>query len=425
MKKLMKKSVTFSLILVLCFTLMTAFATTEAQAASKNIHLKSKSDIVQVDGTYQLKLLSTNGKAISASKVAWTSANKSIATVSKKGVVTGKKVGNVKITAKYKGKKYIFTAKIKAPYFMSGAICEFMRLGDEPCNVQFYGYKNGKAINLSNNAQVEWVLSDANVIRIENGYAYATEAGYTDISVIYKGKQYNRSKGIIVVSPYFKDSNVTAKTGENVKQELYCTRENGEEYPLSRTLAFAFSGSWASNNYNVATVDSDGNVTARSAGTATITATIGKFSYSYILTVENPKLSVDTPTYPSSSPGKDDEKYEPTIKRCIVADCNEIRGSAGLYCFDHSCITSGCNNFKEAWEFYCTVHKCGFSGCTYEKDENSNYCKVHHCNEPHCGNLKENNFWCSVHKRCAISSCNQMRDGATRYCRQHAAMNFK
>ncbi|WP_236354695.1 Ig-like domain-containing protein [Konateibacter massiliensis] len=47
-------------------------------------------------------------------KVKWSTSNKAIATVSSKGVVTGKKLGKAKITATVSGKKYTCTVTVKA-----------------------------------------------------------------------------------------------------------------------------------------------------------------------------------------------------------------------------------------------------------------------------------------------------------------------
>lgn len=65
------------------------------------IKLNSKNVIIKEGKTYKLKLLNAVNQ-----KVKWTSSNKVVATVSRKGVVTGKKQGTATITATYKKKKY-------------------------------------------------------------------------------------------------------------------------------------------------------------------------------------------------------------------------------------------------------------------------------------------------------------------------------
>lgn len=85
-----------------------------AQAAKAKTRLnKTKLSLYQ-GKKYTLKMLDKNGKTIDATKVTWKTANKKIATVSKKGVVTAKKPGKVKITATYKKKSYTSTITVKS-----------------------------------------------------------------------------------------------------------------------------------------------------------------------------------------------------------------------------------------------------------------------------------------------------------------------
>ena len=68
----------------------------------------SKTSIsLTVGNKYNLKVTGTR------QKVKWSSSNKKVATVTSKGVVTGKKAGTVKITAKVGSKKYICTVSVK------------------------------------------------------------------------------------------------------------------------------------------------------------------------------------------------------------------------------------------------------------------------------------------------------------------------
>lgn len=68
----------------------------------------SKTSIkLTVGNKYNLKVTGTRQKVI------WSSSNKAVATVSNKGVVTGKKTGTTKITAKIGSKKYTCTVSVK------------------------------------------------------------------------------------------------------------------------------------------------------------------------------------------------------------------------------------------------------------------------------------------------------------------------
>lgn len=85
-----------------------------AQAAKAKTHLNKTKKSIYIGKKYTLKLLDKKGKTITATKVKWKSSNKKIASVNKNGVVTGKKAGKAKITATYKGKKYVATITVKS-----------------------------------------------------------------------------------------------------------------------------------------------------------------------------------------------------------------------------------------------------------------------------------------------------------------------
>ena len=89
-------------LLALIFAVVLSFSmipTTNTNAANK-VKLSKTKATIYVGKTVTLKL--KNNKK----KVKWTTSNKKIATVSKKGKVKGKKAGKVTITAKVRKKKY-------------------------------------------------------------------------------------------------------------------------------------------------------------------------------------------------------------------------------------------------------------------------------------------------------------------------------
>lgn len=85
-------------------------------AASKKTHLKKETISIVAGNAYQQKLIDKNGKIIKASRIKWKSRRKSIARISKSGKVNAVKAGTVKMTAKYKGRTYRFTVKVKKPF---------------------------------------------------------------------------------------------------------------------------------------------------------------------------------------------------------------------------------------------------------------------------------------------------------------------
>ncbi len=90
-----------------------------AQAATKKTHLNKTKKSIYIGKKYTLKLIDKKGKTIPSSKIKWSRSNKTVASVSKKGVVTGKKAGKIKITATYKGKKYTAVITVKSAVSIS------------------------------------------------------------------------------------------------------------------------------------------------------------------------------------------------------------------------------------------------------------------------------------------------------------------
>ncbi|MBE5957249.1 MAG: hypothetical protein E7254_00090 [Lachnospiraceae bacterium] len=94
----------FKRIVAVCLCLVIAlgcFQSYDIVAKSKKIKLNKTKITLQEKGKVKLVL-----KNVKAKKVKWSSSNKKVAKVSKKGVVTAKKAGKATIKAKYKKKTY-------------------------------------------------------------------------------------------------------------------------------------------------------------------------------------------------------------------------------------------------------------------------------------------------------------------------------
>lgn len=94
--------------LLTCIALLSAlFFVPEADAGTSTTNITNATYYVIVGNSVAIKL---NG--IKANKIKWSSAKKSIATVSKKGVITGVKKGKATITGKYKSLKFKITVNV-------------------------------------------------------------------------------------------------------------------------------------------------------------------------------------------------------------------------------------------------------------------------------------------------------------------------
>lgn len=101
-------SICLSLIMILGLSMvMPSFTQTMTVEAANKIKLNKKKATIYVGKSVQLKIKGTKAK------VKWTSDHNSVAKVSSKGKVTGKKAGKAVITAKVKNKKYKCTITVK------------------------------------------------------------------------------------------------------------------------------------------------------------------------------------------------------------------------------------------------------------------------------------------------------------------------
>lgn len=96
-----------------------------AQAAGK-MKLNKKKATIEVGQKVKLKLKHAKGK------VTWKSSKKKVASVTKKGVVAGKKAGTAKITAKCKGKKFSCKVTVKKKGSLTPGPGSSSKPGDTP-----------------------------------------------------------------------------------------------------------------------------------------------------------------------------------------------------------------------------------------------------------------------------------------------------
>ena len=140
MQTIRKKGISLLVILAMLVSIVGIANTDTTYAATKKIHLKKTTVNLVVGKTYQQKLIAKNGKVIKATKVKWKSKNKSIAKINKKGKITAVKAGTAKMTAKYKGKTYKFTVKVKKKAAPAPAKTGLQKLYSY---INQYGYVNG------------------------------------------------------------------------------------------------------------------------------------------------------------------------------------------------------------------------------------------------------------------------------------------
>lgn len=148
------------LLLFICMMILACPVKTEAK-----ISLNKTSVIMTAGKSYKLKLKGTK------SKVKWSSKKKSIASVSKKGVVKGKKAGSTYVYAKIKNKKYKCKIKVEAPRLSSASIT--LKVGDT-FKLHLYNCSRIKSFSSSN----------PSVVSTDNqGLLVAKTPGFSQVTV--------------------------------------------------------------------------------------------------------------------------------------------------------------------------------------------------------------------------------------------------
>ncbi len=185
MGKALKRSVAFTMALMLVFVSIATFVTDETFGASKT-HLKKKAISLEAGDTYQQKLILSNGKTVKSTKVKWKSCYTRVATISSTGKITAKYHGTAKLKATYKGRTYTFRVTVTDYGFKYSQytidvgkskvvkLCKYLPEEEiSPQKVDFW----------SENENIATVSSDGKV----NGIA----GGDTKVWAEYKGKMYS------------------------------------------------------------------------------------------------------------------------------------------------------------------------------------------------------------------------------------------
>ena len=222
-------------------------------------------------------------------KLTWSSSNTSIATVDASGVVTGKKAGTAVITAKTSnGKSASCTVTVTKPE---------KKVTSVTLNLNALSFVVGESYALkatvspadATDASLTWTTSDSSVATVSNGTVKAVGAGNATITCTAKSGV--SAKCIVSVYPAV----------ASVSMPATVSLESGKTATLKATVnpnnAMYKTLTWSSSDTSVATVDANGVVTGKKAGTAVITAKAsnGK-SASCTVTVKVSVPAVSAPT---------------------------------------------------------------------------------------------------------------------------------
>ena len=239
-------------------------------------------------------------KAASKLTVEWTSSDESVATVDATGMVVAVSAGEADITASVTDSEMSAVCKVTVKVAAKDITV--------PDNLDV-------KLNDGNETTVEATVSPADATDVKVSYASTDEAvatvdkdgrvqvlqpGECDITTTLMQDGEKVTEKTTHVKAFYEVESITLDSNEGKltvgKSHTIKATVAPEEVAAETTIE------WSSSNEKVATVDSNGKVTAISSGNATITATAGEESANYEVTVEQPKkVTTSNKTYSSSS----------------------------------------------------------------------------------------------------------------------------
>lgn len=267
---LTKQRISIFIALIMVFSVVGfGMATDSVDAAAKKpkkITLKTTSKSVDIKGKATVSVKSVSPKKASK-KVSYKSSNKKIATVSKKGVVTGKKKGKVTITVTSKANKKVKkTIKITVKQMKP-------KVTMPKTATMYTGVKQTLAAKVGPkgvyNKGIKYSTSNKGIATVSSkGVVTPIKAGTVKITATSKeNKKYKATTTVTVLQSItgisFAETSLTMMQGDSKTNVATVGPAN----------AFNKAVSYSSNNPSVATVDANGNIKAVKGGDAIITAT--------------------------------------------------------------------------------------------------------------------------------------------------------
>ena len=239
-------------------------------------------------------------KAAEKLTLAWTSSDESVATVDETGTVTAIAAGEAEITAAVKNSEMqdvcVITVIVSAKELKVPDTLE-VKLNDTDETAIEAKCEPEDASNIS----FDFASSDEEVATVDkDGKVKVLKAGECDITTTLMQDGEKVTEKTTHVKAFYEVESITLDSNEG-KLTV------GNSHTIKATVApeevaAKTTIEWSSSDEKVATVDSNGKVTAVSSGNATITATAGEESANYEVTVEQPKkATTSNKTYTKSS----------------------------------------------------------------------------------------------------------------------------
>ena len=250
-------------------------------------------------------------KAAEKLTLAWTSSDESVATVDETGTVTAVAAGEAEITAAVKDTEMqdvcVITVKVSAKELKVPDTLD-VKLNDTDEAAIEAKCEPEDASNIS----FDFASSDEEVATVDkDGKVKVLKAGECDITTTLLQDGEKVTEKTTHVKAFYEVESITLDSNEG-KLTV------GNSHTIKATVApdevaAETTIEWSSSNEKVATVDSNGKVTAVFSGNATITATAGEESANYEVTVEQPKkTTTSNKTYTNSGSGNSSAAVTPS-----------------------------------------------------------------------------------------------------------------
>jgi len=281
---------------ILCVVLVLVGGSSfSVSAKATSIRISVNQITIQPNGTYQLSVTLTPANS---SGVKWSSSNTSVATVNGSGLVKGVGSGTAIITVTTTdGSNLSASCNVTVSQLISS-------LSLNPSSMEIYtGSSKTITANISpsnaSNKSLKWTSTNTGVATVSNGTIKAVAPGTATITAATTDGSKKSASCVVTVKQGVTSlslNKTSATLGVGNSTQLTVTVHPGN--------ASNKSVSWSSSNSGVASVNSSGLVTAKTAGTATITVKSNdgtNKSASCTITVKEVATPTPTPT-PTNPP---------------------------------------------------------------------------------------------------------------------------
>ena len=249
----------------------------------ESIEIIGAVDIIKKGQTTQLEVVFNPTDTTDNKDITWSSSDTSIATVSANGTVTALKDGVVTITATVGTKTDTYDITVQEIKLTAISMQETMTVHKGETDSLTVTYIPS---NTTDDTMVTWSSSDESVVTVDgNGTVYGKKVGAAIVTAKIGSLS---AQCVVTVDAPLKEivpnSSKLELTKNQTSQITY--RFNPEDTTDEKNVTFLSSDS------SVVTVDTDGKVTAKKAGTATITLT-GSNNISAVIEVTVKEISID------------------------------------------------------------------------------------------------------------------------------------